>query len=69
MDSSRHTGTPLKHEDEVCSSDDDHAMFDSSSFNEDESSSDLDDCYHHIEKESTNVQMISIFITSVIIFN
>jgi hypothetical protein len=64
MDSSCHTGTPPKHEDEVCSSDDGLVMFDSSSSDEDESSSDLDDCCHQIEKVSTNIQMFSIFITS-----
>jgi hypothetical protein len=57
MDSSCHTGTPSKHEDEVCSSDDDLAMFDPSS-------SDPDDCCHCIEKVSTNVQMFSTFITN-----
>ena len=69
MDISRHTGTPPKHEDEVCSSDVDLAMFDSSSSDKDESSSDPDDCCHHIEKVSINIQMFSIFITSLIITN
>jgi hypothetical protein len=36
---------------------------------EDSKSSDLDDCCHHIEKVSTNIQMFSIFITSLIITN
>jgi hypothetical protein len=70
MDNSRHTGTPSKHEDEVCSSDEDEvcssdvdlAMFDASS-------SDEDDCCHHVKKVSTNVQIFSIFITSLIITN
>jgi hypothetical protein len=62
MDSTHHTGTPPKHENEVCSSDDDLTMFDSSS-------SDTDDCCHHIEKVGTNIQMFSIFITSLIITN
>jgi hypothetical protein len=34
MDSSRNTDTPPKNEDEVCSSDDDLTMFDSSSSDE-----------------------------------
>jgi hypothetical protein len=69
MDNSRHTSSPPKHKDEVCSSDNDLAMFDSSSSDEDESSSKLNDYCHHIEKVSTNVQMFSIFITSLIITN
>jgi hypothetical protein len=71
MDHNRNTDTPPKHEDEVCSSDDDLTMFDSSSSDEeeDDESSDLDYCGHHIEKVSTNVQMFSIFITSLIITN
>jgi hypothetical protein len=55
MDSSHHTGTPPKDEYEVCNSDDDLTMFDSSSYDEDESSFDPDDCCHHIEKVSTNI--------------
>jgi hypothetical protein len=69
MDSSCHTGTLPKHEDEVCSSDDDLTMFGSSSSDKDESSSDPDDCCHHIKKVSTNVQMFNIFITGHIITN
>jgi hypothetical protein len=40
-------------------------MFDS----EDDESSDPNDCYHHIEKVSTSIQMFIIFITSLIITN
>jgi hypothetical protein len=40
-------------------------MFDT----EDDKSSGLDDCCHHIEKVSTSIQMFSIFITSLIITN
>jgi hypothetical protein len=71
MDSSHHIGTPPRHEDEVCNSDDDLTMFDLSSSDEEEnkSSFDPDDYCHHIEKLSTNVQMFSIFITSLIITN
>jgi hypothetical protein len=67
----RHTGTAPKHEDEVCSSDDDLTMFDSPSSDkeEDDESSDPDDYCHHIEKMSTNIQIFSIFITSLIITN
>jgi hypothetical protein len=38
-------------------------MFDSSSSDEevDDVSSDLDDCYHHIEKVITSIEMFSIF--------
>jgi hypothetical protein len=63
--------TPPKHEDEVCGSNDDLTMFDSSYINEeeDESSSNPDDCCHHIKNVSVNVQMCSIFITSLIITN
>jgi hypothetical protein len=46
-------------------SDVDLSMFDS----EDDESSDSYDCYHHIEKVCTNIQMFSIFITSFIITN
>jgi hypothetical protein len=74
MDSSRHTGTPSKHEDEDSShgqSDDDLTMFHSSSSDEEEDDvySDSDDLCHHIENVSTNIQMFSIFITSLIIIN
>jgi hypothetical protein len=70
MSSSHHTGTPLKHEDKVYSSDDDLVIFDSSSSDEDdESSSDPDDYCHHIEKVGTNVQIFNIFINSLIITN
>jgi hypothetical protein len=40
-------------------------MFDT----ENDKSSDPNDCCHHIEKVSTNIQMFSIFITSLIITN
>jgi hypothetical protein len=40
-------------------------MFDT----EDSKSSDPNDCYHHIEKVSTSIQMFSIFIISLIITN
>jgi hypothetical protein len=71
MDSSGHTGTPHKYEDEVCRSHDDLTMFDSLSSDEeeDDESSDPDNCYHHIEKVSINIQIFSIFITSLIITN
>jgi hypothetical protein len=36
---------------------------------EDSNASDPDDCCHHIQKVSTNIQMFSIFITSPIITN
>jgi hypothetical protein len=77
---SSHTGTPPKHEKEDDessvdliifdtvgdkSSPVDHKMFDT----EDSKSSDPDNCYHHIEKVSTSIQMFSIFITSLIITN
>jgi hypothetical protein len=64
MDSS-HTDTPSKHEKEDNESYVDLTMFDS----EDDKSSDLDDCCHHIEKVSTSIQLFSIFITSLIITN
>jgi hypothetical protein len=64
MDSS-HTGTPPKHEKEDDEFDVDLTIFDS----EDDKSSDMDDYCHHIEKVSTNIQMFSIFITSLIITN
>jgi hypothetical protein len=46
-------------------------MFDSLSSDkeEDDESSDPDDYCHHIEKMSTNIQIFSIFITSLIITN
>jgi hypothetical protein len=71
MDSSGHTGTPPKDKDEVCSSDDDLTMFDSSSsdYEEDDELSEPDDCCHHIKKVSTNIQIFTIFITSLIIIN
>jgi hypothetical protein len=62
MDSS-HTGTPPKHEKEDDESDVDLSMFNS----EDDESSDLDDCCHHIKKMSISIQIFSIFITSLII--
>jgi hypothetical protein len=61
MDSS-HTSTPPKHEEDDGESDVDLIMFDS----EDDESSKLDDCCHHIEKVSRSIQMFSIFITSLI---
>jgi hypothetical protein len=57
MDSS-HIGTPLMHEKEEDDSDVDLTMF----VSEDDKSFDLDDCCHHIEKMSTNIQIFSIFI-------
>jgi hypothetical protein len=36
---------------------------------EDSNASDPDDCCHHIENVSTNIQMFSIFITSLMITN
>jgi hypothetical protein len=79
MDSS-HISTPQKHEKEDDESSVDLTMFDmendkSSSVDlkifdtEYSRSSDPDDCYHHIEKVSTDIQMFSIFITSFIITN
>jgi hypothetical protein len=63
MDSS-HTGTPPKNgEDDE--SDINLTKFDS----EDDESSDPDDCCRHIKKVSTNIQLFSIFITSLIIIN
>jgi hypothetical protein len=64
MDSS-HIGTLPKHEKEDDEFDVDLTMFDL----ENDKSSDLDDCCHHIEKVSTSIQMFSIFITSLIITN
>jgi hypothetical protein len=72
--------TALKHEKEDDKSSVDLTIFDteddkSSSidlkiFNiEDFNVSDPDDCYHHIEKVSTNIQIFSIFITSIMITN
>jgi hypothetical protein len=40
-------------------------MFDTEDFN----ASDPDDCYHHIEKVSTSIQIFNIFITSLMINN
>jgi hypothetical protein len=62
---SAHTGTPPKHEEEDDEFNIDLSMFDS----DDDESSDLDDCCHHIEKVSTSIQMFNIFITSLIITN
>jgi hypothetical protein len=64
MDSS-HTGTTPKHEKEDDESDVDLTIFDS----EDDKSSDPNDCCHHIEKVSTSIQMLTIFVTSLIITN
>jgi hypothetical protein len=36
---------------------------------EDSNASDPDDCWHHIEKVSTSIQMFSIFINSLMITN
>jgi hypothetical protein len=63
MDSS-HTCSPPKNEEED-ESDIDLTMFDS----ENDESSDPNNCCHHIEKVSTNIQIFSIFITSLIITN
>jgi hypothetical protein len=64
MDSS-HTDTTPKHEKEDDESDVDLTIFDS----EDDKSSDPNDCCHHIEKVSTSIQMLTIFVTSLIITN
>jgi hypothetical protein len=64
MDSS-HTSTLPKHEEEGDESNVDLTMFDS----EDDDSSNLDDCCHHIENVRISIQMFSIFITSLIITN
>jgi hypothetical protein len=74
MDNNFHIGTPPKHEDEDSShgqNDDDLTMFDSSSSDEEEDSesSNMNDYCHHIKKVSTNIQIFSIFITSLIITN
>jgi hypothetical protein len=61
---SSHTGIPPKNKEED-ESDVDLTMFDI----EDDKSSDLDNCCHHIEKVSTSIQMFNIFITSLIITN
>jgi hypothetical protein len=76
---SSHTGAPPKYEKEDDKSFVDVTMFDSkddkSSVDltmfdtEDDKSSDSDDCCHHIEKLSKNIQMFSIFINSLIIIN
>jgi hypothetical protein len=60
-----HTSTPPKHEKHDVESSVDLKMFDT----EDNKSSNLDDCCHHIKKVSTSIQMFSIFITSLIITN
>jgi hypothetical protein len=59
--------TPPKHEKE----DDKSSYVDLSIFDteDDKSSSDPDDCCHHIEKVSTSIQIFSIFITSLMITN
>jgi hypothetical protein len=59
--------TPPKHEKE----DDKSSSIDLSIFDtkDDKSSSDPDDCCHHIEKVSTSIQIFSIFITSLLITN
>jgi hypothetical protein len=50
--------------------DDDKSSVDLKMFDtKDSKSSDPDDCCHHIEKMSTNIQMFSIFIISLIITN
>jgi hypothetical protein len=76
MDSSH---TPLKHKKEddessvdlsIFDTEDDNASVDLKIFDtEDSKSFDLDDFCHHIEKVSTSIQMLSIFITSLIITN
>jgi hypothetical protein len=59
--------TPPKHEKE----DDKSSSIDLSMFNteDDKSSSNPDDCCHHIENMSIIIQMFSIFITSLMITN
>jgi hypothetical protein len=58
--------TPPKHEKEDDkSSSVDLKMFDT----QDSNASDPDDCCHHIKKVSTNIQMFSIFIVSLMITN
>jgi hypothetical protein len=59
--------TPPKHEKE----DDKSSYVDLSIFDteDDKSSSDPDNCCHHIEKVSTSIQIFSIFITSLMITN
>jgi hypothetical protein len=76
---SLHTSIPPKHEkkdDEssvdftIFDTEDDKYSVDLTMFNiENDKSSDPDDCCHHIEKVSTRIQMLSIFITSLIITN
>jgi hypothetical protein len=78
MDSSH---TPLKHEkeDDKSSSvnlvifdtgDDNFSSVDLKIFDtEDSNVSDPDDCCHHIEKVSTNIQIFNIFIISLMITN
>jgi hypothetical protein len=77
---SSHTGTPPKHEKVDDKSSVDLTIFDtnddkSSSVDlkifdtEDSKSSDPHDYCHHIENVSTNIQLFSIFITSLIITN
>jgi hypothetical protein len=58
MNSSCHTSTPPKHEDEVCSFNNDLTIFDSSSSNEDESSSDPKD-YMGYTKDITKIEEIT----------
>jgi hypothetical protein len=76
---SSHTGAPPKHEKEDDESFVDLTMFDTEDDKffidlimfdtENDKSSDPNDCCHHIEKVSTNIQIFSIFITSLIITN
>jgi hypothetical protein len=58
-----HQYSPKNEEDDEL--DLDLTMFDS----EDGESFDPDDCYHHIKKMSTSIQIFSVFITSFIIIN
>jgi hypothetical protein len=74
-----HIGSPPKHEKENDESFVDLTMLDIKDdkssvdltmfYTDDDKSSDPDDCYHHIKKVSTSIQMFSIFVTSLIITN
>jgi hypothetical protein len=53
-----------------CLTENDNSSVDLKMFDtEDSTSSDSDDCCHHIEKVRTSIQMFSIFITSLIFTN
>jgi hypothetical protein len=60
-----HTSIPPKYKKEDDKSDVALIMFDS----EDDKSSDPNDCFYHIKNVSTNIQIFSIFIISIIITN